>query len=86
MARGWESKGVEAQIEEGQGRVKEPAKRLSPEERERELRLQSLKLSRTRLHAQLEVAKKGPYREVLLKGLSAIEQQIEELSPGSQSQ
>ncbi len=86
MARGWESKGVEAQIEEGQGRENEPTRRLSAEERERKVRLQSLKLSRSRLNAQLEVAKSGPYREVLLKGLSAIERQIEDLSPGTPAQ
>jgi hypothetical protein len=81
VARGWESKSVEAQIEEGNQR---PEQALDPpksvDARERELRLQSLRLSRSRLLDQLERARHSAHREVLQNGLRAIEREIEELT------
>lgn len=91
MARGWESKGVEAQMEEAnqpaleKGRVDQ-----SPEARARRLRLESLRLSRSRLLEQLERARHHAHREVLKKGLRAIESEMEKVSaekgpsPGNQ--
>lgn len=82
MARGWESKGVADQIEEGKER---PAERPSdsegsPEARLRRQQLESLKLSRSRTIEQLQRASNPAYREVLQKGLRALEEQIEQLS------
>jgi len=78
MARGWESKSVEAQIEEGKER--EPsAPRLPREAKLIKEKLESLRLSRARLLQQLERARLPAHREVLQNGLRAIEQQIEEL-------
>jgi len=83
VARGWESKAVEAQIEEGIQRASDNERRasLSLEARLRLQRLESLKLSRSRVLAQLERAVLPAHRAVLLKGLQAIEKEIAENSP-----
>jgi hypothetical protein len=79
MARGWESKSVADQIEEGNSRVAKEVRSVSPDERLKAEKLQSLLLSKSRLLDQLERAKNSAYREMLLKGLSAIENEIEQL-------
>jgi hypothetical protein len=79
MARGWESKAVADQIEEGQKRpLRDQAANVR--ERERQSKLESLRLSRSRLLDQLDKARQVAHREVLLKGLAAIERQLEEVS------
>jgi len=81
MARGWESKAVADQIEEGESRAQEsttPA--VTPEQRMLKEQLDSLKLSRSRLLQQLEHARHPAHRDVLLNGLKAVEKKIEELS------
>jgi len=84
MAQGWESKAVEAQIEEGKHRADDSARaHVSMEVRARQLRLESLRLSRSRVLQQLDRAKHPAHREVLLKGLKAVEQELEEISPDS---
>ena len=78
MARGWESKAVADQIEEGKQSTSAPAgQHASAAERQRQGHLESLRLSRSRLLEQLERAQQPAYREMLLKGLRAIEQEIE---------
>ena len=85
MAQGWESKAVEAQIEEGKHRADDSARaHVSMEVRARQLRLESLRLSRSRVLQQLDRAKHPAHREVLLKGLKAVEQELEEISPDSE--
>lgn len=79
MARGWESKSVEAQIEEGEERVP-VAPRDTAETRQVQAQHESLRLSRARLLQQLETARHPAHREVLQNGLRAIEKQMEELS------
>lgn len=77
MARGWESKSVADQIEDAE--LREPkAEPASMEDRERKQRLDSLRLSKSRLLQQLERAKLPAHRGVLLNGLKAIEKEIEE--------
>jgi len=82
MARGWESKAVADQIEEGEkskpGQINSAAR--TPEERQKQDRLASLLLSKSRLLEQLERARHQAHREMLLKGLKAIEKEIEETS------
>ena len=82
MARGWESKAVADQIEEG--KATRPDRRRSaattPEERLVQERLSSLFLSKARLLDQLELAKHAAHRRVLLNGLKAIEQEIDKIS------
>ena len=81
MARGWESKAVADQIEEGkEARVSHNAASVSPEERARQERLASLELSRSRLLEQLEKARLPAHRNVLQNGLKAIEREMDELT------
>lgn len=80
MARGW-GKSFEDQVEEGNQRLSasERGTTLS-EDRVRVARLEALRLSRSRTLEQLERARHQAHREVLQKGLQAIEKEIEELS------
>jgi hypothetical protein len=81
MARGWESKAVADQIEEGESRQQQASKpEVTPAQRMLKEQLDSLKLSRSRLLQQLEHARHPAHRDVLLNGLKAVEKQIEELS------
>jgi len=81
MARGWESKSIADQIEEGESRQKQASRvETTPEQRVLNERLDSLKLSRSRLLQQLERATHPAHREVLLNGLKAVEKAIEEVS------
>jgi TATA-binding protein-associated factor Taf7 len=81
MARGWESKAVADQIEEGETRPA-PAQKgeVSPEQRLLRERLDSLRLSKSRLLQQLERARHPAHRNVLLNGLKAVEKEIEEIT------
>jgi uncharacterized membrane protein YcaP (DUF421 family) len=81
MARGWESKAVADQIEEGEARQQNASKpEATPEQRMLKERLDSLKLSKSRLLQQLEHARYAAHRNVLLNGLKAVEKEIEEIS------
>jgi len=77
MARGWESKAVESQLEEKEGRESSRrAEDLSPQERDRLARLDSLKLSRARTLEQLERAANPAHRAMLKRTLLALEKEI----------
>jgi len=82
MARGWESKAVADQIEEGENRRKgaQSAVERSPETVLLRQQLETLKLSRARTLIQLEAASRPAYRQVLEKALRALEEQIEKVS------
>lgn len=81
MARGWESKAVADQIEEGESREREAFRaETSLEQRQLKERLASLLLSKSRLLQQLERARHPAHRDVLLNGLKAVEKEIEEVS------
>ena len=81
MARGWESKAVADQIEEGESRQQRPSKTAATrEQRVQKERLDSLQLSRSRLLQQLEHATHPAHRKVLLNGLKALEREIAEVS------
>lgn len=79
MAIGW-GKSYEDQVEEWNQRLAkaERGPRLTADERLRMQRLESLKLSRSRTLEQLERSKHPAHREGLLKGLQAIEKEMEE--------
>jgi hypothetical protein len=81
MARGWESKAVEAQMEEAEKEAfrRRKAQDLTPEERARRVRLESLRLSRARTLDQLEGATRPAHRAMLQRTLRAIEAEIESL-------
>jgi len=81
MARGWESKAIADQIEDEESRQQQAAKvETTAEQRVLKERLDSLKLSRSRLLQQLERATHPAHRKVLLNGLKAVEKEIEEVS------
>jgi hypothetical protein len=81
MARGWESKSVEDQIEAGKADPQAAGKRkLTAEEAEQKRRRDLLNAARTNLLRQLESASTERYRKLLEDGLKSVERQIEELS------
>ena len=81
MARGWESKAVADQIEEGNSaRPRDSSQPQTVQERQQHQRIESLNLSRSRLLQQLERATNPAYRKMLMNGLEAIEVEIESLS------
>ena len=82
MARGWESKAVADQIEEADERAlnQRALNELSPEERARLERLESLRLSRAHTLSQLERATRPAHRQMLQRTLRALEAEIEELA------
>ena len=80
MARGWESKAVADQIEEGESRQQQSSNtQVTREQRVLNERLHSLQLSRSRLLQQLEHARHPAHRDVLLNGMKAVEKEIEEV-------
>jgi hypothetical protein len=81
MARGWESKAVEDQIEQANERAlrQQSLENLSPEERARRERLESLRLSRARTLTQLESATRPAHQQMLQRTLRALEAEMEEL-------
>jgi len=81
MARGWESKSVEDQIEAGKQDPQTAGKRkLTVEQAEQKRRYDVLNVARTNLLRQLESASTERYRKLLQDGLRSLEQQIDELS------
>jgi hypothetical protein len=77
MARGWESKSVESQIESAEERAafaKLP--RLTPEEAERKQQRESLLLTRTRVMHDLETSKNPGYRKTLEAALKHLDDKI----------
>jgi hypothetical protein len=77
MARGWESKSVEDQIEEARRSQDASEYRLqSPEEKERERKVESLKLERSRLTEQLKRARSEAHQRMIRQSLQAIEEEI----------
>ena len=85
MAIGW-GKSYEEQMEEWSQRLAkaERGPRLTAEQRTRMQRLESLKLSRSRLLEQLDRSRHAAHRESLLKGLQVVEKQLEELIEASE--
>ena len=82
MARGWESKAVEDQIESARAAVatvKKPAEK-SEHELTRIRARQGLELMRSRVKQQIERTQNDRYREMLQKELTALDQQLSELS------
>ncbi|MBO0863423.1 MAG: hypothetical protein J2P21_33995 [Chloracidobacterium sp.] len=77
MARGWESKSIEDQIEEARRSQGDSEGQVqSTEERARELKIESLKLERSRLLEQLTRARSEAYQRMIRQSLKAIEEEI----------
>jgi len=77
MARGWESKSVEDQIEEARRSQGAYESRVqTPEERALERKVESLKLERSRLTEQLKRARAEAHQRMIRQSLEAIEEEI----------
>lgn len=82
MARGWESKAIEDQIQERDSRLRRKDARYesSPVVRARGEQLESLRLSRARTLQQLQRATNKTHREMLERALGALDAEITSLS------
>jgi hypothetical protein len=78
MARGWESKSVEAQQDEA-GRKASVKPALTPEERDRSQLKAGLQLALAETQAQMGAACRPAHREMLKLRLDAIQAQLEGL-------
>lgn len=83
MARGWESKSVESQIESAERRrVESERARISQDQLNRQRERESLQLSRTRVLRDLASARGGSYRESLEAALHYLDKKIAALDEG----
>jgi hypothetical protein len=81
MARGWESKSVEAQIEDSSSDPSSNQEQtLSPEERQATIKKNDLLLSRSRVLQELEASSNERYSEMLRRSLADLNMQIESLN------
>ena len=76
MARGWESKAVEAQQADREQRA-DPIGPVSPEEAARLVRRRPLELTRARAVADLAVAKSPAHRAMLEAAIRALDDQLQ---------
>lgn len=77
MARGWESKAVEDQVQDSQSQNSgKPRSRLTPSEAEARRRKEVLLLSRARVQHDLEISQNPRYRDQLAHALADIESQL----------
>jgi hypothetical protein len=78
MARGWESKSVEAQIEDNKSTSSNGItnKPVSHEEAHRKSRRANLQLSRQRILQQLESSTSERYSEMLRRSLAELDGQL----------
>ena len=80
MARGWESKAVEDQINAAEAKEDARAKRDSSAiEREQQARRQGLLLDRARIVRELEAARNPRYRALLERTLAHVESELAQL-------
>jgi len=78
MARGWESKNIEAQQEEA-ARARKATPPLTPEEQARQERRRNLELALSRARADLERATVPAYRAMLQQAIDALDSQLRNL-------
>jgi hypothetical protein len=86
MARGWESKSVESQIEDAGTRSNRSStssqdELLTAEQRAIWQKLQDLELSRRRVLQDLEMARSPVRRTALERALAFLDQEIRKLAP-----
>lgn len=81
MARGWESKSVESQMDSAEAAqaARSGARRKTPDEVERESKLHGLMLSRTRVLNDIQSALNPRYRLQLEQALAHLEREIARL-------
>lgn len=79
MARGWESKSVEAQQAEALEEKQRSKLRMSAEQTALQRQIDGLALSRRRVLQQLEAAREPLHRQMLESALHDLDLQIEQL-------
>ncbi|HUI54748.1 MAG TPA: hypothetical protein VLY04_07235 [Bryobacteraceae bacterium] len=83
MARGWESKSVEAQIDMAEAhRSAAPRKALDPESLELIRKKETILLSRTRVVRELGSAQNPRYKAVLRKALADLDAKLSTFAAG----
>ena len=83
MARGWESKSVEDQIEAAERRVSKPgAPALTPAQIEIVKKRESIELTRKRVVRELDATVNPRYQQQLRKSLAHLDEQLRLLSDG----
>jgi hypothetical protein len=75
MARGWESKSIESQIEAAEARRSGAGPRVT----EKEMQMASLMLTRTRILREIDAARHPRHRETLEASLKFIDEKLAEL-------
>jgi hypothetical protein len=80
MARGWESKDVEAQVESKDAPKEMHGQQKSPEQRQREESIKDLQLSRVRIASDLESATHPNHRKSLEAALAHLDRKIADLT------
>jgi hypothetical protein len=76
MARGWESKSVEAQMETANDAPSDSKAPLTDDEKKVRHERDNLKLSRAYIVQQIEASTNGRYTESLQQALSEIDQKL----------
>jgi hypothetical protein len=76
MARGWESKAVEAQQDEARDKSSQRRPAMSPEEAARWRAKESLQLSRKRVLQQLEASTDARHRKLLEEALADLDRKL----------
>lgn len=76
MARGWESKSVQEQIEAARSRHGESKQQLTPEQAALAKKRDALLLHRTRVLHDLETCHEERYRKTLTEGLAYLEAEL----------
>jgi hypothetical protein len=79
MARGWESKSVEAQQAEASSQSQPPRPRLTAQQIEHKRKLEGLTLSRRRVEGQLAASRDPRHLAMLRKALADLYAEILEL-------
>lgn len=80
MARGWESKAVEEQVQEHNEENREKGRKsLTPAQMDLRRRREVLLLSKARTQKDLETSKDGRYREMLTRALADLDAQLSQL-------
>jgi hypothetical protein len=84
MARGWESKSVESQMQSAESQVRPSFdEQLPAEDLERLRKKESLMLSRTRVLRELETSQNPRYRSLMEKALADLNAQLTRLERGA---
>jgi hypothetical protein len=83
MARGWDSKDIESQMEDAREARRDPAPQPSREELQRLRELESFQLQRSRILGDLQSSANPKYREILERSLAFLDEKIAMLEKGN---